>query len=176
MIKAAIKRLVEQGRLLPLSIAGLEKREFYLRREDLPALEAAATAPRGPLGAALIAPLDNLMWDRDLDEKLFEFSYAWEVYIPAARRKYGYYVMPVLYGDRLVARMDPAFDRVTKVFTIQNWWWESGIDPKDEAMLSALQDCLASFGKYLGADAIRLVDELKRQPGLSRVIKGTTQS
>jgi hypothetical protein len=72
--------------------------------------------------------------------------------------------------------MDPAFDRVTKVFTIQNWWWESGIDPKDEAMLSALQDCLAAFGKYLGADTIRLGDEVKRQSGLTRAVKGANQA
>ena len=83
---------------LRVSIKGLERREsFYVRRNDLPALEAAAKAPESRQAAALIAPLDNLMWDRNLIEMLFDFSYSWEVYLPVAKRQYGYYVLPVLY-------------------------------------------------------------------------------
>lgn len=170
-IKAAIRRLASKGRLVRVSIEGLERQEFYVRPEDLPALEAAAKTPRSKQGAAFIAPLDHLMWDRRMLVMLFNFSYSWEVYLPAEKRKYGYYVLPVLYGDRLVARLDPEFNRSSKVLSIKNWWWEPGVDKKDEAMLAALQDCLAAFGKYLGSNEIELGKDIARQAELSKVVK-----
>jgi uncharacterized protein len=170
-IRAAIARLAEKGRLVRVSIKGLERQQFYMRRDDLPALEAAAKAPRSKQGAALIAPLDNLMWDRNLIEMLFDFYYSWEVYLRAAKRHYGYYVLPVLYGDRLVARMDPEFDRAGKVLTIKNWWWEDGVNVKDESMLSALEECLSAFGHYLEGVEIRLAGEVRGQPGLKKAVK-----
>jgi uncharacterized protein YcaQ len=170
-IRDAIARLAEKGQFVRVSIKGLERQAFYVRRNDLLALEAAAKAPRGRPGAALIAPLDNLMWDRNLIETLFDFYYSWEVYLPAAKRQYGYYVLPVLYGDRLVARMDPEFDRAGKVFTIKNWWWEDGVNVKDELMVSALEECLSAFGHYLGAVEIRLGGEVTGQPGLKKAVK-----
>ncbi|MGH8058072.1 MAG: DNA glycosylase AlkZ-like family protein, partial [Candidatus Entotheonellia bacterium] len=80
-------------------------------------------------------------------------------------------VLPVLYGDRLVARMDPEFDRATRVFTIKNWWWEKEVDTQDGAMLAAIRDCLAAFGKYLEANEIRLGPDVKRKPGLAKAVR-----
>ena len=170
-IRAAITRLAEKGWLLPVAIEELPRQRFYIRREDLPALEAAAKSYRGKQHAALIAPLDNLMWDLNLVEMLFDFQYAWEVYKPAEKRNYGYYVLPVLYGDRLVARMDPEFDRANRAFIVKNWWWEKEVDKRDEALLAAIGECLAAFGKYLGANEIRLGPQVKREPGLTRAVK-----
>jgi len=169
-IRAAILRLVEKGRLLPVAVEGLPRQRYFVRREDLPALEAAAKGSRGKPGAALIGPLDNLMWDLNVVENLFGFRYAWEVYKPADKRDYGYYVLPVLYGDRFVARMDPEFDRARGVFTIKNWWWEGGVDKEEEAMLAAIGDCLAAFGEYLGASEIRLGPDAKGDPGLTEAV------
>lgn len=171
-IRAAIMRLVEKGRLVPVAVEELPRQRFYVRQDDLPALEAAAGRDRGKQGAALIAPLDHLMWDLDLVEKLFDFRYVWEVYKPAAKRRYGYYVLPVLYGDRLIARMDPAFDRERRVLTILNWWWEDPTDGGDEVLLTALGDCLAAFGRYLEAEAIRLGPDAQREPGLAKAVEG----
>ena len=170
-IRAAIGRLAEKGQLVPVSIRGLERQKFYVRHGDLPALEAAAKAPESRQGAALIAPLDNLMWDRNLIEMLFDFPYSWEVYLPAAKRQHGYYVLPVLYGDRLVARIDPAFDRAAKVLTIKNWWWEDGVIVADESMLAALQECLGAFGHYLEAVEVRLGKEVRAQSGLKKAVQ-----
>ena len=91
--------------------------------------------------------------------------------MPAAKRHYGYYVLPVLFGDRLVARMDPEFDRAGKVFTIRNWWWEDGVYVKDESMLSALEECLTAFGHYLKAVEIRLGGDIRGQAGLKKAVK-----
>jgi uncharacterized protein YcaQ len=175
-IRAAIAKLAEKGRLVRVSIEGLERQDFYVRRDDLPALEAAADTPPGRQGAALIAPLDNLMWDRPLLEMLFDFYYSWEVYVPAAKRNYGYYVLPVLYGDRLVARMDPAFDRAGRVFAISNWWWENGVNAKDESMLFALEDCLSAFADYLEAAEIRLGEEISGQPELKNAVTAVNRA
>ncbi len=170
-IRAALARLLKKGRLVRVAIEGLPRIEFYVRRGDLPALEAAGRGSKTPLGAAFIAPLDNLMWDSDLIEMLFDFFYTWEVYKPASKRKWGYYVLPVLVGDRLVARFDPAYDKRAKLFTIQNWWWEKGVNKEDGDLLAALQDCLQQFCKYLGADSLKLGEKLKRDPVLREMAR-----
>lgn len=167
---SSLARLQERGEVARIHVDGVLGQDFFIRRIDLPEVEKAASRIRKK-GAAFIAPLDNLMWDRDLLEQLFDFFYRWEVYVPGPKRKYGYYVLPVLYGDRLVARMDPAFDRASKVFTIKNWWWENGVDKKDAAMLIALQDCVKDFGRYLGAGGVKLGDAIKRDRLLKKVVQ-----
>jgi uncharacterized protein YcaQ len=170
-IRAALARLLKKGRLVRVAIEGLARKEFYVRRGDLPALEAAGRGSKTSPGAAFIAPLDNLMWDSDLIEMLFDFFYTWEVYKPASKRKWGYYVLPVLVGDRLAARFDPAFNKRAKLFTIQNWWWEKEVDKTDEDLLAALQDCLQQFCKYLGADSLKLGEKPKRDPVLREMAR-----
>ncbi|HET9000146.1 MAG TPA: crosslink repair DNA glycosylase YcaQ family protein, partial [bacterium] len=125
-VRGALTRLFKKGKLVRVAIEGLPREAFYVRRGDLPALGAAGRGSNTPVGSAFIAPLDNLMWDSNLIEMVFDFFYTWEVYKPASKRTWGYYVLPVLVGDRLVARVDPAFDKKAKLFSIQNWWWEKG--------------------------------------------------
>jgi uncharacterized protein YcaQ len=116
------------------------------------------------------------MWDRALLRWLFDFDYVWEVYKPAAQRRYGYYVLPVLYGDRFVARFDPAFDKRQsrragrqRELTITNWWWEAAVAP-EEAMQSALRGCLREFMRYLGADHLRLGEAVVGEPSLQWIL------
>jgi uncharacterized protein YcaQ len=160
-IRAAILRLEKKGRLVPIVVKELPRQRFFVRRDDMPALEAAAKSYRGKHGAAFIAPLDNLMWDANLVQMFFNFQYTWEVYKPAEKRDYGYYVLPVLCGDRFVARIDPQYDRAAKVFTVKNWWWETGVDQTDKAILIAIRDCLRDFARYLGANDIRIAPAIK---------------
>lgn len=122
----------------------------------LPAFEAAGTASRN-CAAAFIAPLDNRIWDRELVRQVFSFDYCWEIHKPKEKRAYGYYVLPVLYGDRFVARVEPVFDKKARVLAIAGWWWEKGIRP-NAAMRDALRTCVAEFAAYLGADRIRVSD------------------
>jgi uncharacterized protein YcaQ len=130
-------------------------RTFFIRTADLPTLQAAQARQEAEPQAAILGVLDNIMWDRDLLRWIFDFDYVWEVYKPVAQRKYGYYVLPVIYGDRFVARFDPAFDKKARELTIANWWWEEGIQP-DEAMQAAIADCFREFMRYLDASRIRL--------------------
>jgi uncharacterized protein YcaQ len=153
--RAALARLAHLGHVIPVDVAGIAQTPLFIRATDAPLLDAAANAGGVAPAAAFIGPLDNLIWDRGLIRWLFDFDYTWEVYKPAAQRKYGHYVLPVLYGDRFVARVEPIFDRRARVLTIANWWWEVGIAP-DDALVAALAECTAAFGRYLGAAEIRL--------------------
>ena len=141
--------------LIPVAVEGIAQAPLFIRSSDVSLLDLAASEDDAPPAASFIGPLDNLIWDRDLIRWLFGFDYTWEVYKPAAQRKYGHYVLPVLYGDRFIARVEPIFDRKARVLTIVNWWWEAGVEP-DDALVAALSECLAAFGRYLGAREIRL--------------------
>lgn len=86
-------------------------------------LEAPAAAPR----VIFLAPLDSLLWDRRGGMQLFDFEYVWEVYKPEPLRRWGYYVLPVFYGDRFVARLDSRLEQGS--WTITHWWWEPDVTP-----------------------------------------------
>ena len=98
--------LVDDGTLFPVQIDGLRQPRYVLAEEE-PILEAAAQPRMQGPSVTFVAPLDPLMWDRRLVRDLFGFEYLWEIYVPAAKRRHGYYVLPILFGDRLVGRIEP---------------------------------------------------------------------
>ena len=124
---AAFTRLEKAGRITPVRVEGL-RFPLYVLNTDLPLLESVRSG-QADCKARLefLAPLDPMLWDRKLIEALFGFQYSWEIYTPASKRKYGYYVLPVLYGDRLVGRIEPKTDRKANSLTVQNIWFEPGV-------------------------------------------------
>jgi uncharacterized protein len=165
--QAAVDRLLGEGKLTEVQVAGI-KWPCYLRSVDLPVLQDSLDEI-GPLPqAAIIAPLDNLLWDRRFIEALFDFNYRWEVYKPAAQREYGYYVLPVLVGDRFVARFEPGHDKKNGLMTIKNWWWEADVDVTAE-MQDALQEAFRHFLAYLGAEGVALAEDAAVVKGLEWV-------
>lgn len=159
-----IEQCVERGELLELAIEELPGEYFYLMRKDktlLSKVQKGAPAQE----AAFIAPLDNLLWDRKNLERIFDFSYMWEVYKPKKKREYGYYVLPVLYGDQFVARLDPEFDKKTRILTLRNWWWEKDLSP-DQRMKEALQRSLEDFLVYLEAEGLKFSKTLLKKGNL----------
>lgn len=78
------------------------------------------------------------------------------MYVPPGKRRYGYYVLPLLYGDRFVARFEPVRDRKSKAMVIKNWWWEDGVDPAAADMRRAIATCIDAFRVFLGCDTVRL--------------------
>ena len=101
-----------------------------------------------PKRTTILSPFDRLIHDRDRLEALWGFRYRLEMYVPAAKREYGYYVLPILHGDRIVGRIEPVFDRREKVLRVKGLWWERGEKPVD------LAEPLASLAAFLGADAV----------------------
>jgi uncharacterized protein YcaQ len=155
--KAALARLVARGEVLEARVEGI-RWPCYLRSADRPTLEQALDRPEPSPRAAILAPLDNLMWDRRYLQELFGFEYLWEVYKPVAERRWGYYVLPILYGDRFIARFEPGRDKTSDALTIQNWWWEPGVQPTDETH-AALRDCFARFLRFLGRESVQIDEE-----------------
>ena len=155
--------LVESGQLVPVAVEGLKGDRFVLP-SDLALLEQAEreVAVGGPpggaeYGAAFLAPLDPLVWDRDLLRKLFDFDYLWEVYVPEAKRRWGYYVLPILYGDRLVGRIEPRIERKADTLRVVGLWWEAGFDPLTEGgFASAFAAALAAHRDFGGVRRISL--------------------
>jgi uncharacterized protein len=117
-------------------------------------------APPLPPRVIFLGPLDSLVWDRQTIRVLFGFDYTWEVYKPEPQRKWGYYVLPVFYGDRFVARIDSRLDR--GVWTIARWWWEPDVTP-DADLLGALTGAARAFLAYLRAADLRVSDAV--EPG-----------
>lgn len=140
----AFEHLLKEGMLLRVVIDG--------KRYLIPsAFECHFTKEiPAPRGVRILAPLDNLLWDRRMISEIFGFDYRWEVYVPREKRKYGYYVLPVMDGDRFVARFEPETFRGGRL-KIRAWWWEDGVKPAS-ALLRRVDACLVKFCAYLGAE------------------------
>ncbi len=166
--------LLADGTLVEVRVEGW-KAVHYALGSDVPLLQelSAGRVPEAwrPLEtttaeeAVFLAPLDHVS-ARGRAKALFGFDYAWEVYKPKEQRKYGYYTLPVLWGDRLVARFDSRFDRATGTFVILGLWLEDEALGADEAFAEALARGFARFVTFLGAeklDAAAIREPLLRQ-------------
>ena len=162
--QAALDRLVKRGEAIEVKLDGI-RYPLYMRNQDLPALDSINETDDEMENTAVIAPLDNLLWDRELIEALFDFKYRWEVYKPVVEREYGYYVLPVLYDDRFVARFEPGRDKKTGALVIKNWWWEKDIGITGD-MYQGLKNCFLRFMDYLGVRKISVKKSLVTREGL----------
>lgn len=138
--------LVEEERLVRFQV---DSQLYYTLPGVLESLEHPLPDPR----TTFLAPLDSFMWDRKMLQRLFDFDYVWEVYKPERERKWGYYVLPVFYGERFVARFDSRL--IGNTWHLLRWWWEAGIEP-DATMLSALEAAVKRFKRYLRAEKVAL--------------------
>jgi uncharacterized protein YcaQ len=139
-------------------------RDTYLvLAEDVPFLESLENGkiPKGWKPKEMttleevtfLSPLD-IVSARGRAKKLFDFEYIWEVYTPVHKRRWGYYVLPILYGDDLVARLDPKLDRTTMTLEIKGFWHEDDAPLKDEEFANAFAKGLVRFAKFLGAKKV----------------------
>ncbi|MBT9141186.1 MAG: hypothetical protein DDT30_01773 [Dehalococcoidia bacterium] len=128
-------RLIATGRLALVHVEGI-KTPFYASPQ---AAEGLASAEKTTLDykARFIAPLDPLLWARAALERLWDFQYAWEVYKPVSKRRYGYYVLPILYGDRFVARFDGRYGRAEKTLHVLAYCDEQGGQPLSHPAIHA---------------------------------------
>jgi uncharacterized protein YcaQ len=149
---AAIERLLAAGKLDRVDVDGINT-PLYMRSEFGPLMEKVLQDAPASNRAIIMAPLDNLLWERRLLLELFDFDYRWEVYKPKKDRQFGYYVLPVLFGDRFVARLEPGRDRKANRFIIKNWWWEPGVRVT-KRLEAAIERCLLDFKDYLGVDEV----------------------
>ncbi|MCV0404270.1 MAG: winged helix DNA-binding domain-containing protein [Chloroflexi bacterium] len=146
-------RLVDDGVLAPIQVEGM-KSVSYVLADELPMLRDAV-APLAATGVSFLAPLDPIVWDRRLLRDLWGFDYLWEVYVPEKKRKWGYYVLPILFGDRFVGRIEPRLDRKTKTLRILGVWFEPDFDPAgDPAFATALTRAVEDYRRFVGAEKV----------------------
>ncbi len=173
--------LLAAGSLVPVAVDGI-RGDRFVPAADLPFLDQAAAELVGGLppggqapGVTFLAPLDPLAWDRDLLRSLFDFDYVWEVYVPAARRRWGYYVLPLLFGDRLVGRVEPRLERAadgTRILRVIDLWWEAGFAPVAEpGFVPALAAALEAHRAVGGATRVTL-PRTARHRLLARALRG----
>ena len=150
--RGGIAALAEDGALVPVTVAGVTGPRWILAGEA----RLFADPPGPPAGGgrvAFLGPLDPLMWDRRLVEELFGFSYRWEVYTPIAKRKHGYYVLPVLFGDKIVGRIEPRVDRKRGDLVIVMLAREPGFRG-GAAWRAALEEALEAYRLFVGAERV----------------------
>ena len=140
---AAIKRLVEKNLVVEYQVDGIKEKVYGPKEVE----ECFANHTESNY-ARFIAPLDNIMWDRNFVEALYDFYYRWEVYTPVEKRKYGYYVLPVLYNGKMVARFEPYRLKDAKEFKIKQWWWEDSCTVTDD-MIETIGREMECFAKML---------------------------
>lgn len=151
----AFKSLLERKDIVEVQIEGLND-TFYATNENIPFIESVKNVKSK---ASFIAPLDNLMWDRNLISAIFDFEYSWEIYKPNDKRQYGYYVLPVIYRDQFIGRLEPKRETKAKRLTVKNWWWESGIR-KTGKMHKEINEALKEFTEFLGMKELALTCDI----------------
>lgn len=141
--RQAIAELVDRGDLIPVDVDGVAAHApaNFARFLD---------APR-PTRTVFLGPLDQLMWDRTMVRHVFDFDYVWEVYKPESERRWGYYSLPVLRGDRIVARFDPWLKR--EALEVRAWHWEPDV-PITPSLREAVDSALETFCAYAGANSL----------------------
>ena len=129
-----VKTLVKEGVLLEVEaeLMGAQTETMLVHRDRLPLLERAASGEIQPRRTTFLSPFDSLFWARQRDRKLWGFRQSLEAYLPAAKRTYGYFCLPILHKDRLVGRFDPKLDRKANRLIIKALYLEPGIQPDDE--------------------------------------------
>jgi uncharacterized protein len=157
------KELVELGALAAVDVEGVRGTRFVLP-EELSLLESP---PETTASVAFIAPFDSLLWDTPLLASLFGFEYVWEGFFTPAKRRWGYYVLPLSFGDGLVGRIEPRIDRDRSRVEVLNLWWEDGFEPRRvDGFVDAMRDALRAYLRFADADRLDWASHLATEKRL----------
>jgi uncharacterized protein len=145
------EELVATGELLPVEIENVRGKRFVLESE----VDLLQHPPEPAPTVAFLPPFDPLVWDRSLLGSLFKFEYVWELFLPPAKRRWGWYVLPMLFGDRLVGRIEPRIDRAAGRVQVLGLWWEEGFAPgRVDGFVDAMRDALRAYLRFAAATRI----------------------
>jgi uncharacterized protein YcaQ len=161
---AVRKELVEEGEIVPVTVEDVGKR--FVLREEVEELEQAREAPPA---VAFLPPFDPVVWDRGLLASLFDFDYVWELFHPPAKRRWGWYVLPVVFGERLVGRIEPRIDRDEGRVQMLDVWWEDRFAPGGaDGFVDAMRDALRAYLGFAGASRLEWAPHLEKEKRLFR--------
>jgi uncharacterized protein YcaQ len=154
--------LIDAGEIVPVDVEGVGKR--FVLKDEVRVLEAP---PEPPPSVAFLPPFDALIWDRPFLKKLFDFDYVWELFTPPAKRRWGWYVLPVLFRDRFVGRIEPRIDRENGRVEILNVWWEDRFAPaRAEGFVEAMRDALDAYLRFADARTLQWASHLPKEKRL----------
>ena len=162
--KQAVAELVEEGRLLPVTV----------REWDRPAYRHPEAKLRRIRARALLSPFDPVVWNRDRAMRMFGFRYRIEIYTPTPKRQFGYYVLPFLLGDELVGRVDLKADNANRALLVQSAWAEPGVNEREVA--AELMEELRSMASWLELDRVEVTGRGDLGPSLQRLAGGDTRT
>ena len=154
--KKIFSDLCAQGKIKAVTVEDI-KTPFYYRSEDEELMRriiegGADLKPR----MSFIAPLDPLLWDKALILALWNFKYSWEIYTPADKRKYGYYTLPILFGEKFAGRIEAVPDRRQGVLCVKGLWWEPGVKVTKK-LTDALERTLDKFAKFNDCSSVKML-------------------
>ena len=151
------EELVELGELVPVEVEGVSGKR-YVVRDDIELLQAP---PEPPPSVAFLSPYDAFVWDRKLLGSLFDFDYVWELYVPPHKRRWGWYVLPIVFRDRLVGRIEPRIDTAEAAVRVLAVWWEDGFEPRRaEGFVEAMREALGAYLRFAKANRLDWPSEL----------------
>jgi uncharacterized protein len=157
------EELVERGDLVSIEVEGVRGKRFVVR-EDAELLEAP---PSPPPSVAFVPPFDPIIWDRGLLRSLFEFEYVWELFFPPDKRRWGWYVLPIVFRDRFVGRIEPRIDRDEARVQVLGIWWEDGFAPRRaDGFVDAMRDALRAYLGFARADRLTWAPHLRAEKRL----------
>jgi uncharacterized protein YcaQ len=157
------EELIEDGELVPVDVEGMRGKRFVLK-DDVELLEAP---PEPPPSISFLPPFDPLVWDRPLLAALFDFDYVWDLFLPPAKRRFGWYVLPILFRDRFVGRIEPKIDRAAGGVHVLGLWWEDGFAPRrSEGFVDAMRDALQAYLGFAAASRIEWAPHLRAEKRL----------
>ena len=157
------EELIEEGELVPVAVEGVRSKRFVLREE----VELLNAPPEPSRSVAFLPPFDPLVWDRGLLGSLFGFDYVWELFVPPAKRRWGWYVLPMLFRDRFVGRIEPRIDREGGRVEVLDLWWEAGFAPRRaDGFVDAMKDALRAYLRFAGISRLEWAPHLTAEKRL----------
>jgi uncharacterized protein YcaQ len=158
--RALHKEAVERGELVPVEIEGLRGKRFVVA-DEVGALEAP---PEPPPSVAFIAPFDSLLWDTKLLASLFDFEFVWEGFFKPEKRRWGYYVLPIVFGDRFVGRIEPRIDRDRACVDVLGLWWEDGFAlGRADGFVDGMREAIGAYLRFAGVGRLELASHLRAE-------------
>jgi hypothetical protein len=155
--KEVFAALLKEKKILEIEVEGI-KDTLYCLSEDEKLLEEVLRSEISFRGRTeLIAALDSMLWDRKLIKAVFDFDYKWEIYTPAEQRKYGYYVLPLLSGERFIGRAELLCDRKADTLIVKNLWFEDGVKAGTK-LKKELQRCFSRFQRFHGLKNLNYIE------------------
>jgi uncharacterized protein YcaQ len=148
--KELLCKFEREGRIIPVEVPGIND-AIWIDAERIETLELLREGKGRPTLTTLLSPFDNLVWNRNRDAALWDFEYRLECYTPAPKRIYGYYTLPILHRGRLVGRLEPSYDRRSRILTIKSLHFEANVKvtpPLMTAVIKAIEDLLAFLGGH----------------------------